>query len=238
MGNALATEIVCSGIGGTQRGHATFSRPALRYADRRPMVRRCVRNFCWDRIRASTALLGWAMLPSPKSYAPELEAHKEDMLRFLGQHYAALTGGQGFGDAFAIFVGIVFGFLLISAVNTAIVALIGVIYMMAQDGEMPPQFARLNNHGVPLIPLIAAVAIPILVLGLIRQFEGLAGLYAIGVVGAISVNLGACTFNKRLGLRLVRTPDHGRNIPGSGVSGIDYRKNETRRAVFCRCAWA
>ena len=129
------------------------------------------------------------------------EAHKEDMLRFLGQHYASLIGGQWFGDAFAIFVGIVFGFLLISAVNTAIVALIGVIYMMAQDGEMPPQFARLNKHGVPRIPLIVAVAIPILVLGLIRQFEGLAGLYAIGVVGAISVNLGACTFNKRLGLR-------------------------------------
>jgi amino acid transporter/nucleotide-binding universal stress UspA family protein len=149
-----------------------------------------------------TALLGWAMLSLPKSYAPELEAHKEDMLRFLGQHYATLAGGTWFGDAFSIFVGAVFGFLLISAVNTAIVALIGVIYMMAQDGEMPPQFARLNSHGVPRIPLIVAVAIPILVLAVTRQFEGLAGLYAIGVVGAISVNLGACTFNKRLGLRV------------------------------------
>ena len=150
---------------------------------------------------AGTALIGWAMLSLPKAYAPELEAHKEDMLRFVGEHYATLAGGEWFGHAFSIFVGIVFGFLLISAVNTAIVALIGVIYMMAQDGEMPPQFARLNKHGVPRIPLIVAVAIPIVVLALIRQFEGLAGLYAIGVVGAISVNLGACTFNKRLGLR-------------------------------------
>jgi nucleotide-binding universal stress UspA family protein len=66
---------------------------------------------------------------------------------------------------------------------------------------MPPQFARLNRHGVPRIPLIAAVAIPILVIIATRQFESLAGLYAIGVVGAISVNLGACSFNKRLGLR-------------------------------------
>src|ERR1044071_8471543 len=123
------------------------------------------------------------------------------MLRFLGQHYATLVAGVWFGDAFSLFVGIVFGFLLISAVNTAIVALIGVVYMMAQDGEMPPQFARLNRHGVPRIPLIAAVAIPILVLIATRQFESLAGLYAIGVVGAISVNLGACSFNKRLGLR-------------------------------------
>jgi amino acid transporter/nucleotide-binding universal stress UspA family protein len=149
-----------------------------------------------------TVLLGWAMLSLPKSYAPELTAHKEDMLRFLGQHYATLVGGAWFGDAFSLFVGVVFGFLLISAVNTAIVALIGVIYMMAQDGEMPPQFARLNSHGVPRIPLIVAVAIPILVLAISRRFEALAGLYAIGVVGAISVNLGACTFNKRLGLRV------------------------------------
>jgi amino acid transporter len=148
-----------------------------------------------------TVVLGWAMLSLPKSYAPGLEGHKEDMLRYLGEYYATLVGGEWFGHAFSIFVGIVFGFLLISAVNTAIVALIGVIYMMAQDGEMPPQFARLNKHGVPRIPLIVAVAIPIIVLALIRQFEGLAGLYAIGVVGAISVNLGACTFNKRLGLR-------------------------------------
>jgi amino acid transporter/nucleotide-binding universal stress UspA family protein len=151
---------------------------------------------------AGTALLGWAMLSLPKSYAPELTAHKEDMLRFLGQHYATLVGGGWFGDLFSIFVGAVFGLLLISAVNTAIVALIGVIYMMAQDGEMPPQLARLNKHGVPRIPLIVAVAIPILVLAIMKQFEALAGLYAIGVVGAISVNLGACTFNKRLGLRL------------------------------------
>ena len=150
---------------------------------------------------AGTALLGWAMLSLPKSFAPELEAHKEDMLRFLGERYGALVGGSWFGDAFSLFVGVVLGLLLISAVNTAIVALIGVTYMMAQDGEMPRQFARLNKHGVPRIPLIVAVAIPIVVLALTRQFEGLAGLYAIGVVGAISVNLGACTFNKRLGLQ-------------------------------------
>jgi amino acid transporter/nucleotide-binding universal stress UspA family protein len=148
-----------------------------------------------------TALLGWAMLSLPKSFAPELAAHKEDMLRLLGEKYATLALGAGFGQAFSLFVGAVFGLLLISAVNTAIVALIGVIYMMAQDGEMPPQFARLNKHGVPRIPLVVSVAIPIAVLATTRQFEALAGLYAIGVVGAISVNLGACSFNKRLGLR-------------------------------------
>ncbi|MBA3544259.1 MAG: universal stress protein, partial [Chthoniobacterales bacterium] len=68
------------------------------------------------------------------------------------------------------------------------------------DGEMPKQLARLNRHGVPRIPLFVAVVIPIIILAVTRKFEALAGLYAIGVVGAIAVNLGSCTFNKHLAL--------------------------------------
>ena len=147
-----------------------------------------------------TALLGWAMLSLPKSFGPELATHSEDMLRFLGEHYGSLTVAPWFGQALGMVVGAVFGLLLFSAVNTAVVALIGVIYMMAQDGEMPRQLARLNRHGVPFIPLIVAVTIPILVLAVTRDFQALAGLYAIGVVGAITVNLGSCTFNKKLSL--------------------------------------
>jgi amino acid transporter/nucleotide-binding universal stress UspA family protein len=147
-----------------------------------------------------TALLGWAMLSLPKNLLPQLSAHKEDMLRFLAEVYGAMAAGPAIGQVLSIIVGVVFGLLLISAVNTAIVALIGVVYMMAQDGEMPRPLARLNPHGVPLIPLIAAVALPIVVLAVTKDFEALAGLYAIGVVGAIAVNLGSCTFNKRLGL--------------------------------------
>ena len=71
------------------------------------------------------------------------------MLRFLGEHYGAVAIAPWFGNAFGIVVGVVFGLLLFSAVNTAVVALIGVVYMMAQDGEMPTQLARLNRHGVP-----------------------------------------------------------------------------------------
>ncbi len=147
-----------------------------------------------------TALLGWAMLSMPKIYRPELLNHSEDMLRYLGEHYGTLVIAPWFGNAFGLVVGVVFGLLLFSAVNTAVVALIGVIYMMAQDGEMPKQLARLNRHGVPRIPLFVAMGIPILVLAVTQKFESLAGLYAIGVVGAIAVNLGSCTFNKRLGL--------------------------------------
>ena len=156
-----------------------------------------------------TALLGWAMLSLPKNLAPELASHKEDMLRFLADQYGTMAAGPTVGQTLSIIVGIVFGLLLLSAVNTAMVALIGVVYMMAQDGEMPRRLARLNPHGVPLIPLIAAVAIPIVVLAVTKDFAALAGLYAIGVVGAIAVNLGSCTFNKRLGL-----PWHQRVIMG------------------------
>src|SRR4029078_8841333 len=40
-----------------------------------------------------TALLGCVMLSLPKSFAPTLMEHKEDMLRFLGSHYATVAGG-------------------------------------------------------------------------------------------------------------------------------------------------
>src|SRR5437016_8881149 len=55
-----------------------------------------------------TALIGWAMLSLSKSYSPELTAHKEDMLRFLGEYYGTVAGGPWLGHAFAWCVGIVF----------------------------------------------------------------------------------------------------------------------------------
>jgi len=147
-----------------------------------------------------TALLGWAMLSLPKFFGPQLTNHKEDMLRFLAEQYGSVAIAPWFGTAFGIVVGVIFGLLLFSAVNTAIVALIGVVFMMAQDGEMPRQLARLNRHGVPKLPLIAGVALPIIVLALTGDFNTLAGLYAVGVVGAIAVNLGSCSFNRDLAL--------------------------------------
>ncbi|PZR79884.1 MAG: amino acid transporter [Chthoniobacterales bacterium] len=148
-----------------------------------------------------TLLLGWAMLSVPKSFTPQLIAHQEDMLRFLAEHYGTLAADAWFGQLFGVIVGVIFGLLLISAVNTAVVALIGVMFMMAQDGEMPRELARLNRYGVPKIPLAVAIVVPIVVLVVTGKFTSLAGLYAIGVVGAIAVNLGSCTFNKRLALR-------------------------------------
>jgi amino acid transporter/nucleotide-binding universal stress UspA family protein len=158
-----------------------------------------------------TALLGWAMLSLPHvlqksmgamhhdQVTAVMEHRNEDMLRFMGEQFGAATFGPGFGMLFGWVVGIVFLLLLLSAANTAIVAMVGLLYMTARDREMPRQFKRLNKHGVPLFPLAIAVGLPCLVLLTATSFESLAGLYAIGVVGAITVNLGSCTFNRGIG---------------------------------------
>jgi amino acid transporter len=157
------------------------------------------------------------------------------MLRFLAEVYGAMAGGLAVGQLLSIVVGIVFGLLLISAVNTAIVALIGVVYMMAQDGEMPRQLARINPHGVPKIPLIAAVAIPIVVLAMTKDFEALAGLYAIGVVGAIAVNLGSCTFNKRLGLPWYQRLIMGMTFVVLAAVELTIAKTKPEALFFAMC---
>ena len=155
------------------------------------------------------------------------------MLRFLAEHYGSLVVGAVVGQIFGIIVGVVFGLLLFSAVNTAVVALIGVIYMMAQDGEMPRQLARLNRHGVPRIPLFIAVGIPIVILAVTKDFEGLAGLYAIGVVGAIAVNLGACTFNKRLDLPWYQRCIMGVTFLVLAAVELTIAEDQTGCALFC-----
>src|SRR5438034_2735897 len=161
-----------------------------------------------------TALLGWAMLSLPAvlgktlhlidkgEIAAILGQRSEDMLRFVGEQFATATFSPAVGQIFGWIVGIVFFLLLLSAANTAIVAMIGLLYMMTRDQEMPPQFMALNRHGVPQIPLLIAVGLPVIVIITTRNFTALAGLYAIGVVGAITVNLGSCCFNRVLPIKM------------------------------------
>ena len=158
-----------------------------------------------------TAILGWAMLSLPKvlettmhltsrqDLLAALDKRNEDMLRFMAEQFGAITVAPWFGAVFGWVVGIVFALLLLSAANTAIIAMIGLLFMMARDGEMPPSFTKLNRYGVPWVPLVIAVGLPIVVLFVSSNFSALAGLYAIGVVGAITVNLGSCTFNRTIG---------------------------------------
>jgi amino acid transporter/nucleotide-binding universal stress UspA family protein len=179
-----------------------------------PRVGSTARKAIWPvalEVVIGTTLLGWAMLSVPKELTETLERRWEDMVRFLAEHYSslALTDylhlepnlAQHVGSIFGFVVGIVIGLLLLSAVNTAIGAMIGLMYMLSRDGEMPRSFTRLNAHGVPRVPLILATLLPFAVTAVATNLESLAGLYSIGVVGAITVNLGVCTFNKRLPLR-------------------------------------
>lgn len=160
-----------------------------------------------------TALLGWAMLSmNPNrpviingivhTVRDALALRSEDMLRFIAEYFGTATFGPVFGQMLGWLVGIVFFLLLLSAANTAMVAMIGLLYMVARDREMPVQFTRLNRHGVPLIPLMIAIGLPIVVLIATANFTALAGLYAIGVVGAIAVNIGSCCFNRALPVAL------------------------------------
>src|SRR5436190_9936470 len=115
-----------------------------------------------------TALLGWAMLSLPSvlgktlhltdrgEIAAILGQRNEDMLRFIGEQFATANFSPAVGQVFGWIVGIVFFILLLSAANTAIVAMIGLLYMMPRDDEMPRQFRRLNRHRVPTSPLLIA----------------------------------------------------------------------------------
>jgi amino acid transporter/nucleotide-binding universal stress UspA family protein len=147
-----------------------------------------------------TALLGWAMLSLPHSLSDDIRNRYADMLRFLGEEYGSMALGPYFGHIFGAVIGLVVGLLLLSAVNTAVGAMIGLIYMLARDREMPPPFAKLNSHGVPWQPLLVATILPIILVILSDDLDSLADMYAIGVVGAITVNLGSSCFNKRLHL--------------------------------------
>ena len=135
-----------------------------------------------------TFLLGIAM-----NAIPGLTNHTEDMLRALGTYYI--------GPWYGHLISFIFGLLLRSATNTAIGALVGIQFAMAKDRELPASFARLNRYGMPGLSLILAVFAPILVLWFEHDLVNLASLYAIGVVGAITLNLGASATNFELSLK-------------------------------------
>lgn len=145
-----------------------------------------------------TALLGLAMhaLPGLQAVngevnAPGAHGVRDYMLRYMGQTFVGGALGPALGNAFALIVSVVFGCLLLSAVNTSIVALITIQFLMARDREMPSIFQHLNKWGVPNFGMLLATLVPIVLVLAVRDIAGLAELYAVGVVGAIATNLGA-----------------------------------------------
>ena len=155
-----------------------------------------------------TVLFGLAMHAIPGMGASD---HQGDMLRHMGSVFVDrpleqipwLSWMTHMG-LFSLVVSLVFGFLLLSAVNTAIVDMVSILFLMSKDDEMPEQFSMLNRFGVPWIVLMIAIFGPILVLDVQSgeaSLHGLAAMYGIGVVGAIAVNLGSCAFNFKLKMR-------------------------------------
>jgi amino acid transporter len=118
------------------------------------------------------------------------DGHMEDMAAFLTGHYVGR-----WGELAVRYIG---GTLLLSAANTAITDMISVQYLMARDGEIPRLLVKLNNFGVPWIPAIIAAAAPILVLFVSHDLDALAALYAIGVIGAVAINVTLCAVHPRL----------------------------------------
>jgi nucleotide-binding universal stress UspA family protein len=56
----------------------------------------------------------------------------------------------------------------------------------------------LNRFGVPRLPAFVAAAVPALVLLFVHDLESLAALYAIGVIGAVAINVSLCALHPRL----------------------------------------
>jgi nucleotide-binding universal stress UspA family protein len=137
---------------------------------------------------------------NPDVDAPGNPGVRDYMLRYLGQMFVGGAFGHTAGIVAGIIVSVVFGLLLLSAVNTAIVDLIAISFLMSRDGELPPRFQRLNQFGVPNLGLIVATVIPMILVLVVKDMSGLADLYAVGVVGAIATNLGACSTDRKLGL--------------------------------------
>ncbi|MGC4076063.1 MAG: amino acid permease [Rubrivivax sp.] len=115
--------------------------------------------------------------------------HQNDMLAFLAGHHVGAWAEWG--------VRILGGLLLLSAANTAIGGIIAVLYLLSRDSELPTIFQLLNRFGVPWLPAILAFLVPALVLVTTHEVEHLAALYAIGVVGAVAINVALCAMHPR-----------------------------------------
>lgn len=157
-------------------------------------VEKTARKAIWPvllEVSILTFLLGIAMNAIP---GLEVGTHAEAMMRTIAEHYA--------GPLFGQIIAITFGLLLLSAANTAVGALVNIQFSLAKDRELPAVFTRLNRFGMPWLPLFIAAMIPVAVLLVEPNVLGLAELYAVGVVGAIGLNLTFCATNSRLTMKL------------------------------------
>jgi amino acid transporter len=126
---------------------------------------------------------------------------REDMLVAIGEYLVPGTLGKVYGWA----IGVAYGLLLIFAGNTALIDITNVTYALARDSELPKGYTKLNKkYGVPVWGLFTAGIMPIVtVLVVGSSIEALAALYAIGVVGAVTMNLAGTTLQVKGFERLI-----------------------------------
>jgi len=154
-----------------------------------------------------TALFGLGMqalkglrIAEGQVFSPGGEEVRDSMLRYMAETFVGGPLGVNAGHLAGVAVSLVFGFLLLSAVNTAIVDLVAISFLMSRDEELPSVFQKLNKFGVPNLGVIAATVVPAALVFAMKDVAALADLYAVGVVGAIATNLGASSTDRQLGL--------------------------------------
>ena len=128
----------------------------------------------------------------------EVKAYRDTAVRVLAIESGKNALGPSAGLIFGRVCAVIFGLLLLSATNTVIVDMISVTYSMARDRELPRIFAKLNYSGVPLWGVVFAVVSPCVVLLFVQDVVLLGELYAVGVVGAICINVLCCVVNKKI----------------------------------------
>src|SRR5436305_15157820 len=81
---------------------------------------------------------------------------RDYMLRYMAEVFVGHAVGAAIANVAAWLVSIVFGLLLLSAVNTAIVALVAIQFLMSRDHEIPQAFQKLNKFGVLTLGSVTA----------------------------------------------------------------------------------
>lgn len=130
----------------------------------------------------------------------EVNNYTNAAMRIIARNTATDMFGPRIGTIFANVAGITFGLLLLSATNTAIMAMVSVFYAMAQDNELPKALTKLNYSGVPYVGLIISIIIPAVVITVEQDVAVLASLYVLGVTGAITVTVLSSAINTKLEL--------------------------------------
>ena len=181
-------------------------------SEEKPVVTKTAKKAIWFAILETVILttfftlvfssINGLILEKGNVMAPNGALIRDSIFRFLGTSFIGERLGSTIGHYFGYVSSVIFGVLLLSAVNTAINGMIGLFFLMAQDDELPKRFKKLNRFGVPRLPHIVAVLLPVVILLFIDDIAKLAALYAVGFVGAIAMNLGASSTDRTLPMLL------------------------------------